>query len=170
MDLREYIRDVPNFPHPGILFKDITPLLSHPPALRYAIDEMGEKCAELKPDTIACIEARGFLFAAPMAYRMGIPLVPVRKKGKLPYHTYAVTYDLEYGSDTVEVHVDAISDGNRVVIVDDLLATGGTMAAAAKLVEQTGGEIVGLSVLIELSELKGRDLLGGYNIISLIEY
>ena len=170
MDLKEYIRDVPDFPRPGILFKDITPLLSHPPALRHAIEQMGERCAALEPDTIACIEARGFLFAAPMAYQMGKPLVPIRKKGKLPYLTYEVTYDLEYGSDTVEVHVDGISDGHRVVIVDDLLATGGTMAAAARLVEQTGGEIAGLSVLIELCELKGRDRLNGYDLISLIEY
>ncbi|MCH8826414.1 MAG: adenine phosphoribosyltransferase [Chloroflexi bacterium] len=170
MDLRDYIRDVPDFPRPGILFKDITPLLSHPPALRYAIKEMGKRCAALDPDTIVCIEARGFLFAAPMAYEMGKPLVPIRKRGKLPYKTLSVTYDLEYGTDTVEVHVDAISEGDRVVIVDDLLATGGTMAAAARLVEQTGGEIAGLSVLIELSELNGRAMLGGYGLISLIEY
>ena len=170
MDLRKYIRDVPDFPQPGILFKDITPLLSYPPALRCAIQEMGKKCAELDPDTIVCIEARGFLFAAPMAYEMGKPLVPVRKQGKLPYDTHSLTYDLEYGSDTVEIHVDAIADGHKVVRVDDLLATGGTMAAAAKLIEQTGGEIVGLSVLIELSELNGRALLDGYDVNSLIKY
>ncbi len=170
MDLREYIRDVPDFPRPGILFKDITPLLSCPAALRHAIDQMGEKCAALNPDTIVCVEARGFLFAAPIAYQLGIPLVPVRKKGKLPYETNSVTYDLEYGTDTVEVHVDAISEGHRVVIVDDLLATGGTMAASAKLVEQTGGKIVALTVLIELCELKGRARLDGYDLISLIEY
>ena len=140
------------------------------PALRYAIDLMGKKCAALEPDTIVCIEARGFLFAAPMAYQMDKPLVPVRKHGKLPYHTHEVRYDLEYGTDAVEVHVDAISNGDRVVIVDDLLATGGTMAAAARLVEQTGGEIVGLSVLIELRELNGRASLGDYDVISLIEY
>ena len=170
MDLKEYIRDVPDFPQPGILFKDITPLLRHPPALRHAIDKMGEMCAALNPDTIACIEARGFLFAAPMAYKMGKPLVPVRKKGKLPYQTHKVTYDLEYGSDTVEVHVDAIAAGHRVVIVDDLLATGGTMAAAAKLIEKTGGEIAGLAVLVELTDLNGRARLGDYDLISLIEY
>mgnify|MGYP001245390096 CR=1 FL=1 len=170
MDLREYIRDVPDFPRSGILFKDITPLLSCPAALRHAIDQMGEKCAALNPDTIVCVEARGFLFAAPIAYQLGIPLVPVRKKGKLPYETNSVTYDLEYGTDTVEVHVDAISEGQRVVIVDDLLATGGTMAASAKLVEQTGGKIAALTVLIELCELKGRARLDGYDLISLIEY
>jgi adenine phosphoribosyltransferase len=170
MDLREYIRDVPDFPRPGILFKDITPLLSCPAALRNAIDQMGEKCAALNPDIIVCVEARGFLFAAPIAYQLGIPLVPVRKKGKLPYETNSVTYDLEYGTDTVEIHVDAISEGRRVVIVDDLLATGGTMAASAKLVEQTGGKIAGLTVLIELGELKGRARLDGYDLISLIEY
>jgi len=170
MDLREYIRGVPDFPRPGILFRDITPLLSSPLALRYAIDKMSEECAALNPDAIVCVEARGFLFAAPMAYQLGIPLVPVRKMGKLPYETNSVTYDLEYGTDTVEIHVDAISKGHRVVIVDDLLATGGTMAASAKLVEQTGGVIAGLSVLIELCELKGRALLDGYDLISLIEY
>jgi adenine phosphoribosyltransferase len=170
MDLREYIRDVPDFPRPGILFKDITPLLSSPAALKYAIDWMSEKCAALNPDALICVEARGFLFAAPVAYQLGIPLVPVRKMGKLPYETNSVTYDLEYGTDTVEVHVDAIFKGQRVVIVDDLLATGGTMAASAKLVEQTGGEIAGLSVLIELCELKGRALLDEYDLISLIEY
>ena len=170
MDLRKYIRDVPDFPQPGIIFKDITPLLGHPPALRYAVDKMGEMCAALNPDAIVCIEARGFLFAAPIAYQMSKPLVPVRKMGKLPYRTHSVTYDLEYGTDTVEVHIDAISDGSRVVIVDDLLATGGTMAAATKLIERTGGEIAGLSVLVELTDLNGRARLSDYDVISLIKY
>ena len=170
IDLRQYIRDIPDFPQPGILFKDITPLLGHPDALRYAVDEMTDRAKALDIDTIVCIEARGFLFAAPLAYQMGKPLVPVRKQGKLPFHTSSVTYDLEYGSDTVEVHIDAISEGHRVLIVDDLLATGGTMAAAARLVEQCGGEVAGLTVLIELSELKGRERLQGYDLTSLIEY
>ncbi len=169
MDLSQYIRDIPDFPRPGILFKDITPLLAEPKALREAVDRLSILCEPLKVDTIVSIEARGFLFAAPLAYCMGKPLVPVRKKGKLPYDTYSVTYDLEYGTDTVEVHTDAISNGHRVLIVDDLLATGGTMAAAAKLVERTGGTIAGLAVLVELTDLRGRERLEGYDTFSLVK-
>ncbi len=170
MDLSEYIRDIPDFPRPGILFKDITPLLAEPKALHEAVDRLSELCAPLKVDTIVSIEARGFLFAAPLAYCIGKPLIPVRKKGKLPFDTYSVTYDLEYGTDTVEVHTDAISNGQRVLIVDDLLATGGTMAAAAKLVESTGGTIAGLVVLLELTDLGGRERLKDYTTLSLVKY
>ncbi len=170
MDLSEYIRDIPDFPRPGILFKDITPLLAEPKALREAVDRLSELCAPLQIDAIVSIEARGFLFAAPLAYCIGKPLIPVRKKGKLPYETYSVTYDLEYGTDTVEVHTDAISDGHRVLIVDDLLATGGTMAAAAKLVERAGGTIAGLAVLAELTDLGGRDRLKDYKTFSLVKF
>lgn len=170
VDLTGYIRDIPDFPRPGVLFKDITPLLAEPKALREAVDRLSELCEPLRVDTIVSIEARGFLFAAPLAYCMGKPLVPVRKKGKLPFDTHSVTYDLEYGTDTVEVHTDGIAKGHRVLIVDDLLATGGTMAAAAKLVERTGGEIVGLAVLVELTELGGRGLLKDYNTLSLVKY
>ena len=170
MDLSEYIRDIPDFPRPGILFKDITPLLAEPKALREAVNRLSELCAPLQIDTIVSIEARGFLFAAPLAYCIGKPLIPVRKKGKLPYETYSVTYDLEYGTDTVEVHTDAISDGHRVLIVDDLLATGGTMAAAAKLVERAGGTIAGLAVLAELTDLGGRERLKDYKTFSLVKF
>ena len=170
MELREYIRDIPDFPRPGILFKDITPLLSEPAALRDAVDQMAALCHPQDLDTIVSIESRGFLFAAPLAYCLGKPLVPVRKQGKLPYDTHMVTYDLEYGSDTVEVHTDAISQGQRVLIVDDLLATGGTMAAAAKLVEQAAGKVAGLIVLVELTDLKGRERLKDCDIMSLIKY
>ena len=169
MDLSEYIRDIPDFPRPGILFKDITPLLAEPRAFHEAVDWLSELCAPLRVDTIVSIEARGFLFAAPLAYCTGKPLVPVRKKGKLPFDTYSVTYDLEYGTDTVEVHVDGISNGHRVLIVDDLLATGGTMAAAAKLVERTGGTIAGLAVVLELTDLGGRERLKDYNTLSLVK-
>jgi len=170
MDLKKYIRDIPDFPRPGILFRDITPLLGQPAAFRYAIDQLAEQCYSREVDTIVSIESRGFLFAAPLAYRMDKPLVPVRKSGKLPYMTHSVTYDLEYGTDTVEVHADAISHGQRVLIIDDLLATGGTMSAAARLVEQTGGEVICLAVLVELADLKGRERLKEYETISLIQY
>ena len=170
MDLKEYIRDIPDFPKPGIIFKDITPLLGEPKALKYAVDQIAALCSPHDVDTIVSIESRGFLFAAPLAYSMCKPLVPVRKKGKLPYDTHSVTYDLEYGTDTVEVHTDAISQGQNVIILDDLLATGGTMAAAAELVEQTGGKVTGLAVLIELTDLNGRERLKGYDVMSLIEY
>ena len=169
MDLSEYIRDIPDFPRPGILFKDITPLLAEPRAFHEAVDWLSEICAPLRVDTIVSIEARGFLFAAPLAYCTGKPLVPVRKKGKLPFDTYSVTYDLEYGTDTVEVHIDGISNGHRVLIVDDLLATGGTMAAAAQLVERTGGTIAGLAVVLELTDLGGRERLKDYNTLSLVK-
>ena len=170
MDLKKYIRDIPDFPKEGILFKDITPLLAAPSAFAMAVDQIASLCGPYNVDTIVSIESRGFLFAAPLAYRMGKPLIPVRKKGKLPYNTHSVTYDLEYGTDTVEVHTDAISHGQRILILDDLLATGGTMAAAAELVEQTGGNVAALTVLIELTELNGRDRLPGYEVISLIQY
>ncbi|MCI0439942.1 MAG: adenine phosphoribosyltransferase [Chloroflexi bacterium] len=170
VDLKAHIRDIPDFPTPGILFRDITPLLKDSAAFRAAIDQLAEYCASVRPDAIVAIEARGFLLAAPLAYKLGKPLIPVRKKGKLPFRTYKVEYALEYGSDAVEVHVDGIARGQRVVIVDDLLATGGTMAAAARLVEETGGRVAGLAVLIELADLKGRKRLKGYDIISLVTY
>ena len=170
MDLKEYIRDIPDFPKPGIVFKDITPLLAEPKALKYAVDAIADLCSSHNVDAIVSIESRGFLFAAPLAYSMCKPLVPVRKKGKLPYDTHSVTYDLEYGTDTVEVHTDAISHGQNVIILDDLLATGGTMAAAAELVEQSGGKVSGLAVLVELTDLNGRERLKDYDVMSLIEY
>ena len=170
MNLKEYIRDVPDFPTPGILFKDITPLLKDPAAFREAVDRLERRYASMNLDAIAGIEARGFLLAAPLAYRMDKALVPVRKKGKLPFETHSVTYALEYGSDAVEVHIDAISNGQRVLIVDDVLATGGTLAAAVRLVETTGGQVAGIAVLVELTELNGRGRLRGYDIFPLIEF
>ena len=170
MDLRSYIRDIPDFPKPGILFKDITPLLQSPEAFRYVIDRTARYFEGKHVDAVLAIEARGFLFGAALAYRLGKPLVPVRKQGKLPFETYAVTYSLEYGNDTVEMHKDGVVAGNRVAIVDDLLATGGTMAAACRLVEESGGKVEGLALVIELTELEGRKLLQGYDIFTLIEY
>ena len=129
-----------------------------------------ERYADAQIDVIVGIESRGFLFAAPLSYRLGIPFVPIRKQGKLPYDTHKVTYALEYGSDAVEVHVDAISTGSKTLIVDDLLATGGTMAASAKLIEQVGGEVAGLAVVIELTDLNGRAMLSGYDVHALVKY
>ena len=170
MELKDYIRDIPDFPAPGILFRDITPLLKDSVAFREAIDRLADYYETREFDTIVGIDARGFLLAAPLAYRLGKALVPVRKEGKLPFKTHKVTYELEYGSDAVEVHTDAIADGQRVLIVDDLLATGGTMAATASLVEQIGGQVAGVGVLVELTDLNGRALLGGYDVLSLVKY
>ena len=171
MNLKDHIRTIPNYPKPGILFRDITPLLSSPSALRFAIDELANKInQEMEVETIGSVEARGFLLAAPIAYKLNKPLVPIRKPGKLPFATRHVTYDLEYGCDKIEIHKDAIAEGEKVVLIDDLLATGGTMAAAVTLVENCGAVVSGLATLIELTELKGRNKLSNYHIISLIEY
>ena len=170
MNLARHIRDIPDFPKPGILFKDITPLLADPTAFQHAIDLLSIRYAGEKIDAIAAAEARGFLFAAPLALKLHIPLVPLRKPGKLPYRTYSLKYDLEYGSAELHMHVDGITPGNRVLMVDDLLATGGTMAAGCKLVEQAGGTIAGVAFLVELGFLKGRDQLQGYDVFSLITY
>jgi len=168
--LEDFIRDVPDFPKPGIMFKDITPLLKDPLAFQGAVDQLVDSHPPDGVDAVVGIEARGFLLAAPLAYRIGRPLVPVRKQGKLPFDTEAVTYSLEYGSDTVEVHTDGFTSGQRVLIVDDLLATGGTVAATASLVEKMGGQVASIAVLVELSDLKGRDRLGEYEVVSLIKY
>ena len=170
MELKDYIRSIPDFPSPGILFRDITPLLKDTTAFREAVDKLAEYCAPRHVDTIVGIEARGFLLAAPLAYNLQKPLVPVRKQGKLPFETHSVTYALEYGSDTVEVHTDAIANGQRVLIVDDLLATGGTAAATARLVEEAGGQVAGVAFLIELAGLDGRNHLQGYDAFSLIKH
>ena len=167
VELKDYIRDIPDFPTPGILFRDITPLLKDAMAFREAVDRLGEYCLLRESDAIVGIEARGFLLAAPVAYRLGKALVPVRKEGKLPFDTYKVTYALEYGDDAVEIHRDAIISGHRVLIVDDLLATGGTMSAAARLVEEAGGQVAGL---VELTDLNGRARLRGYDVFSLVKY
>jgi adenine phosphoribosyltransferase len=170
MDLRAYIRDVPDFPKPGVLFKDITPLLMDPSAFAYSVARMSAHYSRSAIDAIAAAEARGFLFAAPMALELRKPLVPLRKPGKLPYSTHSFRYDLEYGSAELHVHTDAIPPGCRVLLVDDVLATGGTMAAACKLVEQAGGTVVGCAFLIELGFLKGREQLRGRDCFSLITY
>lgn len=171
VQLKNYIRDIKDFPKPGIIFKDVTPILKEPLAFREAIRRLTSYYQDWDIDLIAGIDARGFLIAAPMGLLMSKPIVPVRKEGKLPYKTHRVTYELEYGVDTIEIHEDAIDNGNRVLIVDDLLATGGTMLAATKLVEeQAGGHVVGLAVLVELTDLHGRDRLQKYPLHSLIEF
>ncbi|MBC8142200.1 MAG: adenine phosphoribosyltransferase [Armatimonadetes bacterium] len=164
------IRDIPDFPSPGILFKDITPVLGNAEALRETVDALAEAVAALAPDRIVAIESRGFLFGMPVAYKLGLPFTPVRKKGKLPYQTVEQEYALEYGTNIVEAHVDAVEPGDRVVIVDDLLATGGTAMAAATLVERLGGTVVGFAFLVELAFLKGRERLDRGDIIALLTY
>jgi adenine phosphoribosyltransferase len=170
MDLRTYIRDVPDFPKPGVLFKDITPLLADPAAFAYAVAKMSAHYATRPIDAIAAAEARGFLFAAPMALELRKPLIPLRKPGKLPYATHYFKYDLEYGSAELHVHTDAVVAGSNVLLVDDVLATGGTMAAACSLIEQAGGSVAGCAFLIELSFLNGRKPLAGRDCFSLITY
>ncbi len=169
LDLRDYIRNIPDFPTPGILFRDITPLLKSPEAFRRAIDLLANRYRDARLDAIAGIESRGFLFATPLSYELGVPMVPVRKQGKLPAQTHSVSYDLEYGSDAVEIHVDAVSRGDRVLILDDLLATGGTMEATSRLISQCGGEIAGVAVVVELTELDGRKALNDYDVYSLLK-
>jgi len=169
-DLRARIREVPDFPKPGILFYDITTLLKDGPALREAIDLMLAPFRDARIDLVVGMESRGFIFSAPMAYALGVGLVPVRKLGKLPHETLSVEYALEYGSNTLEIHRDAITPGQRVLIVDDLLATGGTVRGTVDLVSRLGAEIVGLSFLVELLFLKGRDRLEGYGVSSVIQY
>ena len=170
MDLRPYIRDVPDFPVPGILFRDITPLLRDAAAFACALDLMTERVQAIAPDAVAAVESRGFIFGAPIASRLGVPFVPVRKPGKLPAARMTVEYTLEYGDSQLDIHADALSAGERAVIVDDLLATGGTALAAAKLVELTGARVAGLVFLIELAALNGRDALRGYDVASFVRY
>jgi adenine phosphoribosyltransferase len=170
MDLKSLIRDVPDFPKAGIVFKDITTLTKDPEGFRAAVDALAEQCRDASIDVVAGIEARGFIFGGAVAYRLGVGFVPARKPGKLPAETVRAEYTLEYGTDAVEMHRDAIAPGARVLIVDDLLATGGTAAATAKLVEELGGVVVAIAFLIDLAFLKGRDKLVGYEVTSLIEY
>ncbi len=170
LDLRQYVRAIPDFPSPGILFRDITPLLSEPDAFRYAVDALAERFEAVSVDVVVAVESRGFLFAAPFAYRQGVPLVPVRKEGKLPFDTHSASYALEYGMDALEVHVDAIGEGQRVLIIDDLLATGGTVAATVRLIGETGGIVAGVGVVIELLDLPGRESIRDLVVESLISY
>ena len=170
INLRDYIRSIPDWPKKGILFRDITPLLADPNAFVSAVDALCADFAGKDIQYVAAVEARGFIFGAAVAKKLGAGFVPIRKKGKLPFKTETVTYDLEYGTDTLEVHSDAVTDGAKVLMVDDLLATGGTMAAACKLIEKIGGKIMGIAFLIELGELAGREKLGGYKITTCITY
>lgn len=170
MDLKALIRDVPDFPQPGILFRDITPLLADANGLREAIDVLVADARVTQPDAIVGIESRGFIFGAPLADRLGLPFVPVRKPGKLPAARMSVEYSLEYGESRLDIHQDALSPGDRAYIVDDLLATGGTALAAAKLVELLGGVVAGFGFVIELEALGGRRVLGAYGVQSLLRY
>lgn len=168
-DLKSYIRDIPNFPKEGIIFKDITTLLRNGKSFREAVDLFASELKDKKIDIILGIEARGFIFGAALAYKLGLGIAPIRKKGKLPHKTHSVTYDLEYGKDTIEIHQDAFEKGAKVLIIDDLLATGGTCRAVVDLVEKMGGKIEAIAFLIELTALKGREKLKGYPVISLIK-
>lgn len=169
-DLKKLIREVPDYPKPGILFYDLTTLLQDKGGFHRLIEKLGDSCAGKHIDVVAGIEARGFIFAPALAYRLGAGFVPVRKPNKLPWKTEQVSYQLEYGTDKLEMHQDAVKRGQRVLVCDDLLATGGTAAAATQLVRQVGGEIVGAAFAVELSFLKGRDKLNGIDVFSLIQY
>ncbi|MCJ7795542.1 MAG: adenine phosphoribosyltransferase [Thermoleophilia bacterium] len=170
MDLKAYVRDVPDFPKPGIMFKDITPLLQDPLALRYAVDQLAEFGVPRRPDVVLGAEARGFILGAALAYSLGAGFVPARKPGKLPWRVSQADYELEYGIDSLQMHQDAIRPGQRVIVHDDLLATGGTARAKIDLVEEAGGLVVGLAFLIELPFLGGRGKLKGYDVLSLVTY
>jgi adenine phosphoribosyltransferase len=170
MNLAQYIRDIPDFPRPGILFKDITPLLAEPRAFQHAIALMHQHYQSRRVDAVAAAEARGFLFAAPLALQMNKPLIPLRKPGKLPYRTYSLKYDLEYGTAELHVHIDGVVAGAQVLLVDDLLATGGTMQAGCQLIEKAGGQIASCAFLVELAFLKGREHLRPHEVFSLIQY
>jgi len=168
--LKEYVREIPDFPRPGVVFKDITPLLADEAAFRATIDALAEHFGGQHIDEVLGIEARGFIVAAPVAYRLGAGFVPVRKAGKLPWQVEKQEYVLEYGTDLLEIHRDALAPGERALIVDDVMATGGTAAAAARLVERLGGEVAGLGFIIELAFLGGRGKLQGHHAVSLITY
>ena len=170
LDLKQYIRDIPDFPKKGILFRDITPLLSNPKAFKEAIRCLAHQYAGAKIDAIVAAEARGFIFAAPLALELQAGFVPVRKPGKLPFDRHSHSYQLEYGSDTLEMHIDGLTKGQRVLVVDDLLATGGTVQACCQLVERTGATIIGCAFAIELVALKGRAAIAPHEAYSLIQY
>ncbi len=168
--LEELIRNIPDFPEKGVMFKDITPLLRDAQAFHAAVEQMAAPFKQTRIDAVVAIESRGFILGAPMAALLGVGFVPVRKAGKLPFHTYRAEYSLEYGNAAVEIHRDGVLQGEQVLIVDDVLATGGTMAASAQLVEQSGATVAGMSVLIELDFLNGREQLKGYDLQSVIHY
>ncbi len=170
IDLKETIRSIPDFPKPGIIFRDITTILADPETFRHSLDEFEKFFRENSVTRIAAIDSRGFIFGGALADRMRIPLIPIRKKGKLPYTTITEEYALEYGTDCLEMHTDAVEKGDRVAIIDDLLATGGTLEASCRLVEKLGGKVVAIGVLVELSFLNGRDKIPGYEIKALVDY
>ena len=170
LDLKKCIRTIPHFPKKGIMFRDITTLIQDGPAFKKVVDKIADKYKNKKIDIVVGTESRGFIVGSAVAYKLGKGFALVRKKGKLPWKTISATYELEYGTDTVEMHKDAIKKGQRVLIVDDLLATGGTASAAVDLVKKLGGKVVGIAFIIELVDLKGRDKLKGYDIFSLVEY
>ena len=168
--LKQYIRDIPDFPQPGVLYRDITPLLSNPAAFAEVLDALAARYRDEKIEAVVAVESRGFIFGAPLAYILGVPFVTARKFGKLPYATINVAYALEYGEAIIEMHTDALTPGQRVLIVDDLLATGGTTAATVQLVEKLGGAVVGVAFVIELTFLNGRERLGAHDTFALIQY
>lgn len=170
IDLKSFIRDIPDFPKPGILFRDITPLLADPGAFRETIRQLCDPFRDKGIDMIVGAEARGFIFAPPMAMELGVGFVPVRKPGKLPGETHCFQYELEYGEDSLEIHVDCVKEGQRVLIVDDLLATGGTVDACCKLIERTGASVVACAFLIELKGLGGREKIGTHEVFALLDY
>ena len=170
IDLASRVRDIPDFPTPGIVFKDITPLVADPAALAESIDQLAAWARPREPDVILGAEARGFIFGGALAYVLGCGFVPARKPGKLPWQTVSATYALEYGNDTLEIHADAVSEGQRVIVLDDVLATGGTAKAKVELVEGLGGTVVGVLFVIELTFLHGRERLAGHDVHSLIQY
>jgi adenine phosphoribosyltransferase len=169
-NVKAFIRDVPDFPQPGVLFRDITPLLLDPKAYRQVVDDLTGLVRALGPDAIVGVESRGFFFGAPVALNLGLPLAPVRKAGKLPHERMSIEFALEYGEGQLDIHADALRTGQRVVIVDDLLATGGTVAATAELVEMLGASVAGAAFVVELAFLGGRDRLDGYEIVALARY
>jgi adenine phosphoribosyltransferase len=170
IDLKNKIRSIPDFPKKGVIFRDITPVLQDPRSFRFLIEELTKPYKKKKIDKVVGIDARGFLLAAPIAYKLGAGLCIVRKKGKLPYETVSQNYSLEYGEETIEMHKDSISPGEKVLIVDDVIATGGTLKATADLVEKLGGKIVGICLFVELRDLKGREKLKKYKVNSLIKF
>ncbi|OOB78229.1 MAG: adenine phosphoribosyltransferase [Epulopiscium sp. Nele67-Bin001] len=170
MDLKTLIRDIPDFPTEGILFRDITTLLREPEGLHFAIDEICRRVEGVKFDLVLGPESRGFIFGVPVAYKLNKGFIPVRKAGKLPFNTHSQSYDLEYGKNTLELHIDAVKPGQKVVIVDDLLATGGTLNAMVKLIQKAGGEVAMIVCLIELEGLSGREVLGHIPVETLIQY
>jgi len=169
-EIKALIRDVPDFPQKGVIFRDITPLLKEPRVVGKIIDRFEEFAREKGIEVVAAIESRGFIFAMPLCLRLGVPFVPIRKEGKLPWKTVKETYELEYGTATVEMHEDGISQGQKALILDDLLATGGTALAGARLVEKLGGKVAGITFIIELTYLNGREKLKNYDVLTLVRY